>query len=82
MTIIPEDLNPLEYKRRIDAALTIIMSYGGVDGGWHKQWVLDQVVRELAGPEYERWVTFYEAGEDGPKTYEWSKGTRHDLENG
>jgi len=30
-------------------ALNIIKSYGSIDGGHHKQWVLDQVVRILTG---------------------------------
>jgi hypothetical protein len=33
----------------IEGALGIIISYGGIDGSHHKQWVLDQVVRELTG---------------------------------
>ena len=36
------------------AALIFIKQYGGIDGGHHKQWVLDQVVRILTGcPEIE-----------------------------
>ena len=32
---------------RIHKALELINSYGGIDGGHHKMWVLDQVVRAL-----------------------------------
>lgn len=34
-------------KQAIDAALSIAMSYGGVDGAHHKAWVIDQMVRTL-----------------------------------
>lgn len=30
-------------------ALDLIAEYGGIDGGHHKQWLLDQVVRVLTG---------------------------------
>lgn len=36
-------------KERIDKALDYILRYGGIDGGHHKQWVLDQVVKALTG---------------------------------
>ncbi len=55
-------------------ALKIISNYGGNDGSHHKQWVLDQVVRELAGDEYADWVRRHCAGADGPNTYEWDEG--------
>lgn len=32
---------------RAEEALDLILRYGGEDGGHHKQWVLDQVVRIL-----------------------------------
>lgn len=61
---------------RIDEALELIHSYGGIDGAHHKQWVLDQVVRKLCDSEesYEAWVSEYQDGEDGPDTYEWDVG--------
>ena len=37
----------MKAKKRIKIALGIIMDNGGVDGGHHKQWALDQVVRAL-----------------------------------
>lgn len=60
-------------QRRIDNALLYIHQYGGIDGGHHKQWVLDQVVRCLV-PNYAEWVKEQKAGEDGPETYEWDVG--------
>jgi len=73
---------------REEIALEIIHRYGGIDGGHHKQWVLDQVVRALTGApvedqefmimgtsdEYEEWVRLTKAGEDGPETYWWDVG--------
>ena len=43
------------YKRVRDT-LDLIRDYGGIDGGHHKQWVLDQAVRKLLGPCYDAWV--------------------------
>jgi hypothetical protein len=58
----------------IDEALDIAHRYGGIDGGHHKMWVIDQMVRALIGNEYEAWVVKQKAGEDGPETYEWDPG--------
>ena len=57
-------------------ALMIVKNYGGYDGGHHKQWVLDQVVRALTGTPkiYNLWVENYCFGEDGADTYEWDEG--------
>lgn len=53
-----EGLEVHEKIERIKAVLDIIKEYGGYDGGRHKQWVLDQVVRTLLGcnEEYFNWV--------------------------
>lgn len=37
-------MNP---EQRIEKTLELITLYGGIDGGHHKQWVLDQVLRIL-----------------------------------
>lgn len=58
----------------IEKALDIIMEYGSTNGAHHKQWVLDQVVRELTGETYSDWVKDHNFGEDGPDTYEWEEG--------
>ena len=57
----------------VEDAITMIEEYGGIDGGHHKQWVLDQLLRILAD-DYDDWVTEYNAGEDGPETYFWDVG--------
>lgn len=65
---------PNSHQRRISKALNVILQYGGIDGGHHKAWVLDQAVRALTGPDYAKWVKAAKAGEDGPDTYGWDEG--------
>ena len=59
-----------------DRVLGLIAEYGGIDGGHHKQWLLDQIVHTLTDPteEYGAWVDEYQLGDDGPHTYEWDEG--------
>lgn len=60
-----------ERERR---AIELAVRCGGIDGAHHKAWVIDQMVRILAGDEYENVVRDAKAGEDGPDTYEWDEG--------
>lgn len=41
---------------RIQKALDVAVEYGCVDGAHHKAWVIDQMVRALAGCRYHRIV--------------------------
>ena len=65
---------------KIKEALDLIESYGGIDGGHHKQWVLDQVVQALTGNDYDKWVLDYEGeAEEGEEyldylPYSWDIG--------
>jgi hypothetical protein len=61
-------------QEKIDAALDLIIRYGGIEGDHHKAWVLDQVVRILTGDEYEEFVFEACKGEDGDWTYSWECG--------
>ena len=61
-------------KSKVDRALAIAYMHGQTDGGHHKAWVIDQMVRRLAGDDYGAWVERYKAGNEGPDTYEWSVG--------
>jgi hypothetical protein len=61
-------------ENSIDKALSIAYHCGGIEGSHHKMWVIDQMVRALAGLTYEDWVKVFEHGEDGPQTYEWDTG--------
>ena len=45
-----------ELRRQRDKALQALREYGWIDGAHHKQWVLDQVLRRLAGEDYENIV--------------------------
>ena len=60
-------------KQKIAKALEIAQD-GTIDGGWHKMWVIDQMVRALTRLKYKQWVREFEDGEDGPKSYEWDTG--------
>lgn len=59
---------------RIEKALDLAVRYGQIDGAHHKTWVIDQMVRILAGDGYEQLVKDACDGEDGPKTYGWDVG--------
>lgn len=61
-------------KERIEAAIELAVRFGGIDGDHHKAWVIDQMVRVLAGDEYEKVVKEACDGEDGPNTYDWDCG--------
>jgi hypothetical protein len=52
-------------------ALRIALDYGQIDGAHHKQWVIDQMVRELCGDHYQATIAAYE--NDGE--YWWDTGT-------
>ena len=69
--MIPERTDPYQ---RIADAMDIIERYGSIDGGHHKQWVIDQVSRILLGSDYSAWVERMCNGIDGPNTYEWDEG--------
>ncbi len=60
-------------EQKIEAALEMAKN-GLSDGAHHKQWVIDQLVRILAGERYEQWVADVSNGEDGPDTYGWDVG--------
>ena len=53
-----------------DDALSLLHRYGGIDGGHHKEWLLDQVLRALTGDQYENWVHDWSEGGE----YEWPEG--------
>lgn len=59
---------------RIVAAIEIAIQYGGIDGDHHKAWVIDQMVRALAGDDYAQVVADARDGMDGPETYDWNEG--------
>ena len=64
----------MDDTERVTKTIEVIANYGGIDGGHHKQWVLDQAMRFLLGDDYNAWISVYCCGEDGPDTYEWDTG--------
>lgn len=67
-------MNRIDQQERIAEAISIALGYGGSDGAHHKMWVIDQMLRALAGEEYMDMIAEYKAGEDGPNTYDWDEG--------
>lgn len=69
-----ECLNHIEQNKQlkevIDEAINIAYEYAQIDGAHHKTWVIDQMIRELLGTEYDNFIKDYE--EDGK--YEWDAG--------
>lgn len=63
-----------EGKARVAAALELAVKHGGHSGSHHKDWVIDQMVRVLAGDRYAALVAEACSGEDGPATFTWSEG--------
>lgn len=61
-------------QEKIQNAIEMAVKYGGIDGAHHKDWVIDQMVRILAGDNYEQVVKEACDGEDGPNTYDWDTG--------
>ena len=60
---------------KINKAVEVILRYGGIDGGHHKQWVLDQALRTLLGDDYSKEISEYETiNNQGEKEYEWDEG--------
>lgn len=48
-----------ELQEKIDKALDIALQYGQTDGEHHKAWVIDQIVRVLAGDNYKKIINEY-----------------------
>jgi len=66
----------MEDKEKVSKALDLIWQSGGTDGGHHKQWVIDQLVRILSD-DYDQWVKDYQGEydeEDECYEYEWETG--------
>jgi hypothetical protein len=60
-------------KEKIESALDMLISYGGIDGGHHKMWVIDQAVRILTGDDYEKVI--HDACFVGDEQmYDWDEG--------
>lgn len=68
-------------QTRIEKALDIAASHGGTDGGHHKMWVIDQMVRALTGcpmvsksaEDFRGTAYTYEAQGESPEYEQWVK---------
>ena len=60
--------------KRVKCAIDLACSYGDIAGGHHKMWVIDQMVRILAGDQYTEVIKAACDGQDGPHTYDWDTG--------
>lgn len=65
-------------EKRIEGAVGIAIAYGQEYGEHHKMWVIDQMLRELLGEEYDKTIAEYCEGDDGYEDsfapYEWDTG--------
>ena len=65
-------IQELEEERQ--KVLDLIFEYGQIDGGHHKMWVIDQIVRILTKDKYNEWIKNYVYDEETGDTYSWDKG--------
>ncbi len=64
----------LEPTGKIHRALMVAFRSGSADNGPHKDWIIDQMVRELTGDDYWKWVETFEGDENGERVYHWPVG--------
>lgn len=64
----------MDDDRRIRDAIDLAIQYGGIDSSHHMAWVIDQMLRILAGEGYDALIKEANTGEDGPNTYDWDIG--------
>lgn len=52
-----------DFEWYVNRALDVANTWGSIDGGHHKQWVIDQMVRALCGTDedYQKWVRNWES---------------------
>lgn len=75
MDMYQDEVREAGNQARIDRALDLIFDMGWVDGAHHKQWVLDQVARILAGDRYEERVSDFEGTSwDPDERQRWETG--------
>ena len=61
--------------KKIEKIVELIEDYGWIGGEFHKQWVIDQIIRICKGDKYKKWTIDWMAGDDGPGTYPpWDEG--------
>jgi len=64
-------------EERLSELAGIVYRYGQIDGGHHKMWVMDQMIRRITGKNYEDFVKDYQGEyneEEEYFDYEWDEG--------
>ncbi len=64
---------------KLEKIENIIIQFGQIDGGHHKAWVLDQVMRIIRGDGYDDFIKEYEYTDDEgcpteDQQYDWCVG--------
>jgi len=67
---------------KIDEAIQVAYQYAQIDGGHHKMWVIDQMIRVLLQDQYDKFIKEYEQCGCNPHIddgycdggYEWNVG--------
>jgi hypothetical protein len=72
--IVSDASTVFDLESRIAKAIDIAFQYGSIDGGHHKTWIIDQMVRHLSGDKYAELIREYKNGGEGPDTYTWDEG--------
>ena len=70
MITVDEYVEMLEYGNINQRAAAIAIKYGDIGGAHHKQWVIDQMLRLIAGDAYTTLIEYYE--QDGEN--KWDTG--------
>lgn len=66
-----EEFTEKQKHTRRGRAINVALQYGGIDGGHHKMWVIDQMLRELLEESaYKDAIALYENDSE----YEWDVG--------
>lgn len=75
MALMIRQFTQPDLKQRIAAALEIAARYSQIEGGHHKTWVIDQMVRALTKDEYTHWIkSVTEIHPGGTLMFEWDMG--------
>lgn len=61
-------------EQKIAKAIKLAIRHSMSDELHHQNWVIDQMVRILAGDNYDNIIKKAKAGKDGPDTYDWDVG--------
>ncbi len=64
----------IELQKKITKAVGVAEQYAQIDGGHHKMWVIDQMLRELLGNDYNKWLEKYNYDSRENDYEEWNYG--------